>query len=435
MSRPIGSSNNTPSYCLHKASGRAYCTLDGKPVYLGQYGTQESRQRYDRAIGEWLANGRKSAPTPTPTNPTTVATVLAAFLRHAQEYHRNADGTAAGELDNFKCAMRPLRKLYAAAPVMEFGPIQMKAVRREMVQLGWCRNVVNRQLGRLRHIFNWAAGEALIPAAIADAVGKVKGLRFGKSEARESEPVEPVANDVLQATLPHLSPHIRAMVELQLVTGVRPDEIFRMKNGDIDTSKDGLWHYCPAQHKTAHHGVKRSVPLGPKAQEILAPYRKLDATAYIFCPIDAEADRHARQRDARQTPVQPSQARRGERARRRIRRRGPGRHYTRASYRRAIVRACDVAFPPPEPLARMGNESKAAWMARLTAEQKTELKSWRKSHRWHPHQLRHNAATLIRELYGLEAAQAILGHKTIAITQIYAQRNLKAAEKVMSQVG
>jgi len=43
--------------------------------------------------------------------------------------------------------------------------------------------------------------------------------------------------------------------------------------------------------------------------------------------------------------------------------------------------------------------------------------------RWHPHQLRHNAATQLRKEYGLEAAQVILGHKTITVTQVYAEKN------------
>ena len=37
--------------------------------------------------------------------------------------------------------------------------------------------------------------------------------------------------------------------------------------------------------------------------------------------------------------------------------------------------------------------------------------------------------------YGLEAAQVILGHRTAAVTQVYAERDVKLAEKVMSEVG
>jgi len=37
---------------------RAFVILDGAKTYLGRYGTQESRDNYDRVIGEWISRGR-----------------------------------------------------------------------------------------------------------------------------------------------------------------------------------------------------------------------------------------------------------------------------------------------------------------------------------------------------------------------------------------
>ena len=42
----------TPSYRLHKTSGRAVVTIDGREIYLGKYGSAESRERYGRLIAE-----------------------------------------------------------------------------------------------------------------------------------------------------------------------------------------------------------------------------------------------------------------------------------------------------------------------------------------------------------------------------------------------
>jgi hypothetical protein len=61
MARPR---SRKPSYCLHKSSGRASVTLNGKVVYLGVHGTPESHDEYDRVIGEWVARGRQPAPPP-----------------------------------------------------------------------------------------------------------------------------------------------------------------------------------------------------------------------------------------------------------------------------------------------------------------------------------------------------------------------------------
>jgi hypothetical protein len=47
-----------PSYRLHKASGQAVVTLDGKDHYLGKHGTPESQAKYERLLALYLANGR-----------------------------------------------------------------------------------------------------------------------------------------------------------------------------------------------------------------------------------------------------------------------------------------------------------------------------------------------------------------------------------------
>jgi site-specific recombinase XerD len=71
----------------------------------------------------------------------------------------------------------------------------------------------------------------------------------------------------------------------------------------------------------------------------------------------------------------------------------------------------------------------------LTPAEKAEIKAWRKAHSWHPHQLRHSAATNLRRDFGLEPAQVILGHKTLSVTQVYAEKNVEAAMRVMAEVG
>ena len=48
-----------PSYRLHKPSGQAVVTIDGRDLYLGRHDTPASRAEYDRLIAEWLAGGRR----------------------------------------------------------------------------------------------------------------------------------------------------------------------------------------------------------------------------------------------------------------------------------------------------------------------------------------------------------------------------------------
>ena len=61
-----------------------------------------------------------------------------------------------------------------------------------MIQLGWCRNTINRHVGRIKMLFAWAVESELLPGEVLYRLSAVKGLRRGRSDARESNPVRPV---------------------------------------------------------------------------------------------------------------------------------------------------------------------------------------------------------------------------------------------------
>src|SRR5262249_29517455 len=107
-----------PSYRLHKPSGLAVVTLDGRDVYLGRWNTRESRAEYNRLIAEWLANGRRLEPSGTINASRTVVEVILAFDKFAEQRYP----PSGRELENFRLALRPLRELYGHTPVAEFGP-------------------------------------------------------------------------------------------------------------------------------------------------------------------------------------------------------------------------------------------------------------------------------------------------------------------------
>lgn len=259
-----------PKYRLHKSDGRAVVTLNVKDIMLGKYGTEQSRQMYDRYIAEWLANGRTLPEQSKPAD-ITIMELVDRFWRHAQAFYVNADGTPAGEQDNYRMALRPLKALYGFTHAAAFGPKALRAVRQKMIEMGWCRTRINRQIGRLKHVFGWAVSQELIPAATYQALLTVKGLRRGKSEARESEPVKSVPEAHIDAIEHHVSPQVWAMVQLQRLTGMRSTEVCIMRGCDIDTTA-APWVYRPAFHKTEHHGHTREVWIGPKAKEIVKPF-------------------------------------------------------------------------------------------------------------------------------------------------------------------
>jgi hypothetical protein len=209
--------NQVPSYRLHKQSGQAIVTLSGKDHLLGTHGTKASRAKYDQLIGEWLANGRRADYRN--VDGLTVARILAEFVAYARAYYRNADGRATGEFDNFRIAINPLKELYASTIAADFGPRALKALQGAMIKRGWCRTYVNRQIGRIKQVFRWAASQELIPATVYQSLETLPGLRKGKAEVRESAPVRPVAEAWIDAAIPHVSRQVGAMIQLQLLTG------------------------------------------------------------------------------------------------------------------------------------------------------------------------------------------------------------------------
>jgi len=49
--------------------------------------------------------------------------------------------------------------------------------------------------------------------------------------------------------------------------------------------------------------------------------------------------------------------------------------------------------------------------------------------------LRHNAATELRKEFGIEAARIILGHRSTAITEVYAEKDEQEAIEAIAKVG
>lgn len=293
-----------------------------------------------------------------------------------------------------------------------------------MIEDELSRTYINEHVSRVKRMFKWGVAEQLVPAATHDALRAVAGLRKGKTKARETAPVAPVTDEIVNATLEQLPDVVADMVRLQRFTAMRPAEVCMVRPGDIDRSGE-IWQYRPESHKTEHHGRERIILIGPNAQEVLLRYLARDPSMYCFRPADSEAKRRSEAHANRRTPL--SCGNRPGTNRKRKPQRTARECYSAASYRRAIHRACDKAFPHPQ----LGYKL----LSKFTDEQKRELRKWQSEHHWSPNQLRHTAASEIRKEYGLEAAQVILGHSQANVTQIYAERDLAKGMEVARQIG
>jgi integrase len=405
--------SSVPKYRKHKQSGQAIVTLSGKDYLLGPYGTKASRLEYDRLVAEWLVRHRQ--PPATTGDGIAVKELAARYWTYAKvKYLRNGQPTP--YRFKVKTAIKHLLRLYAGHFAEDFTPTQLKVVRQSMIDGGWSRKYVNQQVDVLVRMFKWGVAESLIPAAVYAALDLVDGLRRGESGARETSKRRGIDDKVVDATLPYLSPTLRAMIELQRATGARPGEICILRPMDLDRT-GRVWEFRPAEHKGAHRDQERTIFIGPKAQRVLKPYLLRASDAYCFSAKESAEWHRAKRNAARKTPESCGNVIGSNRKRRP--RRVPGDKFNVASYRRAIQRACDLAFPAPDD---------------IRADAKS-LAKWQKDHRWSPHQLRHAAATRIRRDFDIESAKAVLGHSATNTTGIYAEVDRQRAVAVARKIG
>jgi integrase len=403
-----------------------------KDVLLGPFGSAESKAEYERVLGE-LRAVPAAARTTDPSGGASVNEVLAAFWDHATAHYRRPDGTPTNELNEFRLAFRPAKELYGHTPAREFGPLALRCVRQKLVDSGLCRGVVNARVRRIRHAFRWAASQELVPVAVYQALATVAGLQRGRSGVREAKPVSPVAAAHVEAVLPVLRPEVRAMVELQRLTGMRPGEVCRLRPCDLDTSGP-VWFYAPADHKNAWRGKARTVAVGPKAQAVLAGLTPPDPGGYYFSPARAVAEFHAGRSESRQTPRYPSHMRRNREKRVRRPTRPPAERYTTASYGKAVARGCREADREARREADREARREALESA-ATPEEVEAITATVYVPTWSPNQLRHSFATEVRRKFGLEAAQVLLGHERADVTQVYAEKNAALAAQVAAEIG
>jgi integrase len=391
--------NRPPKYS--KMNKYAVVYYNGKPHYLGRYGSPESWNAYHRFCAEIRENPTLTEFTPSEENRVVVRQLTAAFLDHAQA---NIDRTA---YSHYRVIVLDfLDKLYGAdTPVDDFKPLCLKRVREEMIHSRrFCRRTVNDYTFRIVSLFAWGVEHDLVAETTWRALKTVKSLRKGAAGTFDNPERQPVSDDVIRRTLPFMPPTLRAMVIVQRLTGMRPSEIFNMRVGDIDRTLDTeLWYYVPGKHKTEEYIGKKVIPLGKPEQELIAPYLEgKTPESAVFSPRTAMAERNAERRANRKTKISPSHVAKAEA---RAAKPSPyNEFYRQYSFRHAIEFA----------IAK-GNKV---------------LPDGEKIPHWFPYQLRHAAATAAELAHSDADAQALLGHRTVNMTKRYSKAQLAQREEL-----
>lgn len=270
-----------PKYAHHRASGQAFVKIQGRYVYLGRYGSPESRKRYAEVIGGEPAAPQKNDRA---ADGATILDMIAQFLeRNPAEYPPDSP-----EPRQFPVALRPLAKIAGHIAAGDFGAHHLADVRRSMV--GLSRGVVNRRLARIKLAFRRSELWGIIPSGVYARLAVVRGT---DTKAAASKPVEPARFEDVLATVRKLfhpsrgrhrarGPILARMLLLGWWTGARPGELRIMRPMDIDRTGP-VWIYRPSKHKNAWRGQSREIVLGPKCQAVLRhALEGLDAGTWLF---------------------------------------------------------------------------------------------------------------------------------------------------------
>lgn len=375
-----------PKYRRH-SSNLGFVEFNRERIYFpGRYKSEESIEAYRNFLTD---HGLKRDTPKVLGKDPDVESICFAYLEFAlTEYGDDRNG----EYHKMRLVANTVIAKAGHLAASQFGPKRLKVVRQAFLDRGLTRKNVNSKVGRVKRIFAWATEEELIPGSVYHGLLAVKGLRRTRQtlgKYKEGKKRRPVLDVHVEATLPELSPLIRDMVNLQRIIGARSSSLCRAKAEQFDRT-DAIWLWRP-RHKTESLGKDLVIAIGPKAQAILRPYLSR-AEGFLFDP--------------------------------RTQRRNPryGKRYTSQSYRQAVQRAI-----------RRANAKRAKQRAEMQTDE--EKKALPDIPLWSPHQLRHARGKAVRAKHGLEASKAALGHETLAMAELYSERDIELAKQIAREMG
>jgi integrase len=306
-----------------------------------------------------------------------------------------------------------IKQQVGEAPIPDFGPLALKALRQTWVDSGCCRRTCNAYTKNVVLVFAWGVSEQMVSADQIIALRSVKGLRKHEGKTFDYPGVTVVSQESIQAVLDTLLPTTRDMVRLQYLTAARPGEILLLRPCDLDRSgkfwriqvtkgnEDRRWNHKTEYQNSQRYGndenSERWLYLCDEAREILERRFKdcQSPTEYYFNP---------------QTAIKEWSATRVENATGRVNRKNAPSvknkdvrdHYDTQSYAQAVRNACERAKIP----------------------------------RWTPNQLRHTRATEIERKFAgdKEAVRVLLGHKNINTQRYYVLEDQTRAFDIVAEI-
>ena len=405
--------------------------------FAGAFNSNESLSEFEslKKLMATLVYAQSETPAPKCDGSATIAQLAALWLQSRER------ATSTREELN-KC-IKVARYLlpYSDMRVSDFKKQTLNAIRKQIVAEASVtdsksRPYINTLVSKIRGIFNFGAAEGLVsemqefslanlkPLSKTDAP-KLRGRGFRRAADIES----------VEKAIEHASPTLAMMLTLQLAAGMRPKELFVMKESEIDKTAD-VWVYEPAEHKNTHRGLMRTIFIPTPVAQQLDEYlrvRPLAGMDQVFTPRESAAWHNAQKslesKGDEKNWVLTERVRSGE---------------------LQATEAAEIAGVHPQTVRSWVKTSARpkSWRECTDSLTRRKLEYTRHSYRngtlaacksagiehFCPYEIRHSTAEYLDEKFGIEAVAAILGHQSVSTSRIYAKRNTHLARKIASEM-
>ncbi|NBW15523.1 MAG: hypothetical protein EBR82_46810 [Caulobacteraceae bacterium] len=367
------------------ARGQAFCRWMAGGAshqrWFGPWGSAEARANYAAFCREWIDKQEVQEIPRGGTKGGTVADLVDAWLSECKVRCRKF-GRLTSSWHTQRQAMKGAMEILGERRLDALQVYDFEAVQRYFISLKLTTETINKYFAVIGQALRFGVPRGYGTLEIVARYGAVRSLRVGQGEGAEREPVVSVDGARLNAVLSYLESceqgerggTLARMIRLQISSGLRPGEVCALRWDWIHTDL-GTWRCIVPDrvNKTAHRGKKRVVLFGPNSRAILLGQQGQGQGNSSGVVFLFDYERKQGKREL-----------------------------TRDVYARWIREACDTVGVP----------------------------------RWHPHQLRHNRATAVREAYSsAAAAAAAIGTTLDVAAEIYCDPSELAARKIAEEMG
>jgi integrase len=219
----------------------------------------------------------------------TLRQLVTLYLDHAKKFYRRRSGQQTREAANMSAVLtRWMGYASEASDPSKINRHQVKAWLDQLAAEQLSRIYVNQCLSRLRRFVRWAVDLDYIPLRVTEELRLVRPLAPLRSSAKEPKQHTELSPDHIAQISAHLPRWARDVIQLLTLTGARPGELLELTNAEVHL--DSKPRLTPLQHKTAHRGRHRIVPLSPAAIVIIERWHRpfLPADRLIYSDRSVE---------------------------------------------------------------------------------------------------------------------------------------------------